>query len=425
MLLGQLTAAGLPTNGVLVHIDEREQALTGFNGALRRLEERDRARSLYVSKMIAAAAAGLFDAALSYLWDLTVGELRRRVVTYNLAYFFEIAVPSPDRRKHLSTEEDLAKVDDVDLLRAALQIGLLSAGGHAQLDHMRYMRNHASAAHPNQAEITGLQLSAWLKTCIRQVITLPYDTITTETKRLLVNIREQRFDPSAVQQATAFFEDLTPERADALGAGLFGLYVDPARTALVADNVLLLWPDLWPYISEEGRQRFGLRLGRHLASLDITEAKAARELLDLVDGTAYLPKKNWVVEVDAAIDALLAAHAGHNNFHTEPAPARMLAGLVRNRREMPSGIEAKYLYALVDVYLGNDHGVSWSAESIYRELLEGLEPAQAGRALRAFMDHDLGEAMELGRQAAMGILSGHPRAETDIACRPGADESYP
>jgi hypothetical protein len=127
----------------------------------------------------------------------------------------------------------------------------------------------------------------------------------------------------------------------------------------VADNVLLLWPDLWPYISEEARQRLGLRFGRHLASLDTTEAKAARELLDLVDGTAYLPKKNWVVEVDAAIDALLAAHAGHNNFHTERAPARTLAGLVRNRREMPSGIEAKYLHALVDVYLGNDHGVSW------------------------------------------------------------------
>src|SRR5262249_48640472 len=188
-----------------------------------------------------------------------VGQLRRRIAGYDLAYFFEIAVPPPDRRKHLSTEEDLAKVDDIDLLRAALQIGLLSSAGHAQLDHIRYMRNHASAAHPNQAEITGLQLCAWLKTCIQQVITLPYDTITAETKRLLASIKERRFDPSAIQQATALFEALPPNRADALGAGLFGLYVDPARTALVADNILLLWPHLWPYIGEEARQRFGLR----------------------------------------------------------------------------------------------------------------------------------------------------------------------
>jgi len=51
------------------------------------------------------------------------------VANYDLAYFYEIAVPSPDRRKHLSSVEDLAKVDDVDLLRAALQIGLLWTSG--------------------------------------------------------------------------------------------------------------------------------------------------------------------------------------------------------------------------------------------------------------------------------------------------------
>ena len=51
------------------------------------------------------------------------------MANYDLAYFYEIAVPSPDRRKHLSSVEDLAKVDDVDLLRAALQIGLLWTSG--------------------------------------------------------------------------------------------------------------------------------------------------------------------------------------------------------------------------------------------------------------------------------------------------------
>jgi hypothetical protein len=34
-------------------------------------------------------------------------------------------------------------------------------------------------------ELTGMQLAAWLETCVRQVITLPYDTVTAETGRLL------------------------------------------------------------------------------------------------------------------------------------------------------------------------------------------------------------------------------------------------
>lgn len=386
MLLDQLRSAGLPVDDVLVELDEREQALATIGRALQRLPVEERGRSFYVSKMIAAAAAGLFDAALNYLWNETVGELRRRVAGYDLAYFYEIAVPSPDRRKHLSTVEHLEKVDDVDLLRAALQIGLISPSGHAQVDHIRYMRNYASAAHPNQVELTGLQLATWLETCIRQVITLPYDSITAETKRLLSNIKTGRIDPIDVAGTTTFFEDLPPDRADAIAAGLFGLYVDPVRTPIIADNVRLLWPDLWPFISEEARQGFGLRYGRFRASADILQAKAARELLDLVGGTAYLPEKERAVEVDAALDALLAAHNGFNNFHTESSPARTLAGLIGERGEVPGSVEAKYVRTLVNVFLGNPYGVSWAAAAVYRDLLGRLDTGQAGMALRAFMD---------------------------------------
>ncbi len=92
-ILAQLENVGLPTEGVVVSLDEREMVLTNLGAALRQLPDEDRARSLYVSKMIVAAAVGLFDAALNYLWDETVNELRRRVVGYDLKYFFDIAVP--------------------------------------------------------------------------------------------------------------------------------------------------------------------------------------------------------------------------------------------------------------------------------------------------------------------------------------------
>lgn len=92
--------------------------------------------------------------------------------------------------------------------------------------------------------------------------------------------------------------------------------------------------------------------------------------IGILSARAHLPGKEWAVEVDASIDALLATHTGYNNFHAGRPPRGALAGLVRDRREMPSGIEAKYLHALVDVYLGNDYGVSWAAESTYQRLLE-------------------------------------------------------
>jgi hypothetical protein len=34
--------------------------------------------------------------------------------------------------------------------------------------------------------------------------------------------------------------------------GLFGLYTDAKRTAIVADNVRRLWPELWLYVGDDG-----------------------------------------------------------------------------------------------------------------------------------------------------------------------------
>lgn len=387
VLTAELDLVGLPSDDVLVGLDQRAVLLKNLDGALGRLDETQLERSYYISKMIAAAAVGLFDAALNYLWNETVGELRRRVENYDLAYFFDVAVQSPERRKHLSTADDLTKVDDQELLRAAREIGLLSDVGHRELDQIRYMRNYASAAHPNQVELTGLQLAMWLETCIRQVITLPVDTITAQTGRLLGNLRTQQLDTGTVAATTAFFDDLPEDRADALGAGLFGLYTDPKRTALVADNVRLVWPELWPYLSDDARYAFGTRIGRFQANADLDQAASARELFDLADdGAAYLPEPVRAAEMDQVLDALMSAHRGWNNFYNEPGPARQLASLVGDSGDIPHGVEAKYVRTLVEVFLGNGSGIAWSADPVYRTLLRRLDARQARRALRSFND---------------------------------------
>lgn len=358
--------------------------LGNVEAGLNRLNSTQRARSLYISKMFAATAVGLFDAALNYLWDETVSELRGRVASYDLAYLFDIAVASPERRKHLSTPEDLRRVDDVDLLRAAREIGLINPTGHAQLDHIRYMRNYASAAHPNQVELTGLQLAGWLETCIKQVITLPVDTVTAETGRLLRNIKEARLLAPEVEATTAFFDQLPGDRPDALAAGFFGLYTDPTSSPITKDNVRRLWPALWPHVADDARHEFGTRYARYVANADHAQAQAARELFDLVDAQAYLPEPVRAAELASAIDALFSAHHGLNNFHTEPSAARHLERLVGEQGDVPSSLVPKYTAGLIEVFLTNGHGVAFGADSVYRELIGRFDPHQAGVALRSF-----------------------------------------
>lgn len=47
------------------------------------------------------------------------------------------------------------KLDDSELIQGADKIGLISDLGFRHLDYVKYMRNRASAAHPNQNQITG------------------------------------------------------------------------------------------------------------------------------------------------------------------------------------------------------------------------------------------------------------------------------
>ena len=159
---------GLPTESILVSIDERKRVFKNVEDVLSLLPIETLRGSTYISKFLSAVSAGLFDAALNYLWDETIKQLRIRVAQYDIQYFYDLAVTSSEKRKKLDTAEDLPKIDDSELIQGSKEIGLISDIGYRMLDNIKYMRNWASAAHPNQSELTGLQLITWLETCIKE-----------------------------------------------------------------------------------------------------------------------------------------------------------------------------------------------------------------------------------------------------------------
>lgn len=383
-----LSQVGLPTDNLFISVQERGALMCNLPSVVAQIPGDIRGRSQYISKMVAAAAVGLFDAALNYMWNELISELRSQVVSFDLNYFFDIAAgDNINFRKQLKDEQDLSNIDDARLLRASLQIGLLSEVGFKRLDHIRFMRNHASAAHPNQNALSGLELATYLRNCIDEVITQPKDRVAGDTSRLLSNIKKTTLDSAGIESAAVFFKELTPDRADTLGNGLFGLYTAPGRTAVVADNVRLLWPKLWPYISESARYEYGLRHARASAIADTDVANAARELLDLVDGgSAYLTPDIRALDMRDALHVLRAAHHGINNFYNEAAPASILLNLVGSAGDVPDNVRDNYVKTVMECFLGNGYGVATAAEPSYRQMIQKFSPQDAGIALRTCID---------------------------------------
>ena len=149
---------GLPSQNVLVDINERAITINNIPSTIEKISDTKRQNSIYISKFVAACSVGLFDAALNFLWDETIAELRKRVALFDLAYFYDAVITDEKQRLRYKTEDDLKNIDDWQLIRGCKDVGLITDIAFRHLDYIRDMRNYASAAHPNQNDITGLQL---------------------------------------------------------------------------------------------------------------------------------------------------------------------------------------------------------------------------------------------------------------------------
>ena len=141
-VLGFLAQYGLPTQSIFVPVEERIRVFQNFDAVMSLLSDDKKQKSTYISKFIGATASGLFDAALNFLWNETIYELRQRVAQNDLSYFYDIAVPNPDRRKNLNDADDLVKIDDSELIYGAKEIELLSdIGPTFRSLHLHFSQN--------------------------------------------------------------------------------------------------------------------------------------------------------------------------------------------------------------------------------------------------------------------------------------------
>jgi hypothetical protein len=376
-LLEHIRILGLPSEAVFVQVAERRDVFQNAPAVISKIPTETLPQSIYLSKFLAATAAGLFDAALNYMWDQTIVELRKRVARYDLSYFFDLCVTDPDRRKKLETEADLEKIEDSELIRGAFSMELISELGYKHLDFIRYMRNRASAAHPNQNEITGLQLIGWLQTCIVQVINLPLSNVVVQIKALLTNIKSNRLTESDARQIGVFFTDLPQEPVNTLCSGFFGIYTNNETNTQTRQNIQLLLPYLWTRVDENTRFQFGVKYAQFVSRNEQQRVLLARQFLESVSALSYVPHGLLSAEIEDAMSDLLAAHHAGNNFYNEPVFAKQLQRITGETGKVPENVTQQYVLGVVEVFLTNGYGVAWNAEPIYLELLQQLDPRQS------------------------------------------------
>ncbi len=393
-ILDGMKSYGLPVENVLVPVNERVVVFRNVGSVLRKIEDDQKVNSVYFSKFLAAAAVGLFDAALNYLWDETIAEIRKRVIQYDVRYFYDNATSSEEKRKRLKNADDITKLDDGELIQGARNIGLISELGYKHLDYIRYMRNWASAAHPNQNELTGLQLISWLETCIKEVISLPLSNVVIEIKKLLVNIKNNELTEDEAKKIVPFYVELAQQQVNNLASGFLGIYIDDSSSAAALQNIRYLILPLWDMVDEETRSSMGLKYGRLIANNEQENAKKVRNFLDLVNGFSYISEDIKIVEIETAVRNLLNVHYSMNNFYNEPTFARQLFNLIGKDGGIPDRIRKEVVFGLVKVFLTNGYGIAAGAQSYYIEMIKQFNQKEAFLALISFTDERVSSSLQ-------------------------------
>lgn len=396
---GALTAylgdLGLPTQNVLVSTSERQRVINNLPSVIDLIDQSKRGEALYLSKFIAACGAGLFDAALNFVWDETVVHLRRKVARFDLEYFYDSVVTDPARRNKLRDESDLTKIEEWELVRGCLLTGILSDIGFRHLDYIRDMRNWASAAHPNQNDLSGLQIIAWLETCIREVIAKEPEAAAIEVKRFLNSVRNSSLTEQDAQHIRSGMELLPTDIVRSLLRTLFGMYTADNATTQLKSNIKLIAGKCWNLAPDDARHECGLRFSTFAANGEVARRTAANEFLTSTSGLGYLPPDTLAVEMAEKVTALHNAHNAFNNFYNEPAHAKSLLAYIPATGRIPEAIRRNYVKTLAMAKIGNGYGVATMAMPHYDAMINLFTEEEFKELVKLLTDREFAARLAL------------------------------
>ena len=396
-----LDQVGLPNDDILAPFDRRRPVFQNMPTVLDALTNDQKSDAVYISKFAAACAVGLFDAALNYLWNETVRNLREKVVRFDLPYFFDSVVSDLKRRSEFRSGADLEKLDDWELIRGCHVTGIITENGYRHLDYIRNMRNHASAAHPNQNEITGLQIISWLETCIVEVLSKQPAGPVIEVRRLLDNLRREHLSEAQVPHIEAGLQSLPEDLSGSLLRAILGMYTDTEVESWVKDNIKLVAQSIWNVVPVEARREAGLKQATLDVNGEVARAKLAREFIEIVGGLEYLPDETIAAEMSMILDNLMTAHHGFDNFFTEEAPARLLHRLVPESGDVPRSVLTKYVKGVTMCRIGNGYGVSWAARRYYDDLLTRFSDKHILKFINLVYDLDIASGLQFSKCASL------------------------
>ncbi len=208
-------------------------------------------------------------------------------------------------------------------------------------------------------------------------------------RKLLHSLRTECLSETDVPLIEAALPSLPEDLSWSLLRAMFGMYTDTEIDSRIRDNIKLVAKSVWDVSPVDARREAGVKQATLAVNGEAVRANLAREFIEVVKGLDFLTDSILATEISTALDSLATAHNGWDNFHNEPAPARLLHRLILGSGDAPKAVRAKYVKTLTMCSIGNGHGVSWAAEKYYADLMSRFSDSHIFTFINLIRDQEV------------------------------------
>lgn len=380
-----LKGEGLPTVGIIASEDERRRILVLIPDIIAPISFEKRSNSNYLSKFIAASSAGLFDAALNYVWNEVVRLLREKVILYGIDLFFDEAV-GPSIRINYNNEEDLKKIKDQTLLNTLLKMELIDSILYKKLSHILDMRNEIGASHYNTDFISPIELGGWLEICVNDVISQEPSVESTSIKRIVDEIKRETLlvGEDTNTRLSNLMNSMSLSMKDNFLNILFGIYISDKSNGNQRNIILSLIQNVWSSSSDQKKYDLGNKVAIYGQSFQKEKEELGEEFLKQCNGLSFLPETEREVKLAILTNNLNTVHYEWDNFYKEAPIVREIILYLDNG--IPKKVFDNLIHTILECRIGNGvsycKGVSPSGKSYYDIILSNLDNQEIFETLK-------------------------------------------
>ena len=260
---------------------------------------------------------------------------------------------------------------------------------YKRLEHVNYLRNHASAAHPNENDISGIEMLGLLESCLKYAIVAKPDHSVIQIKQLFQNIRTNEIP---LEDFPIIGEDLRKqpqERIDDFLLSVFGVYTDTSTNAQTKKNIDRLTPHIWHAVTEETKYQIGAKFGLFRKNGNVERKEAVQKFLETVNGLQYKDEDSLAAELLEKLQNLKTVHFEHNNFYNEYSHARSISESIPVNG-VPESVRKFFVKVICLCYIGNGKGyrdgVDEGAIKYYVKFVEAFTISEIKDFLQLFKD---------------------------------------